>query len=78
MTGLVRLIQIIRKSNLKFQNDSTNKSNLDIEEKEDRDENKSGLEVEEFKAISPKVYKMIKWNKIEKMNFVGYTKLGQR
>lgn len=48
------------KSEIWFQNNSVNESNLDIEKGEDRDKNKLDLEVEKSGAINPKVCKEIK------------------
>ena len=61
-----------------FWNDSANESDLDTEEGEDGDENESNLEMEESRAVSPKVRKEIKWNKEGENKLCGVYGIGSR
>lgn len=60
------------------QNDSLNKSGLDINKRKNGDENKLDSKMKESRKVSPKVYKEINWKKKREINFVKYMKLDQR
>lgn len=61
-----------------FQNNNTNKSNLDAKEEENDNKNKLDMKVKKSNKVRLEVYKQIKWNKKDENTFYEYVKLGQK